>query len=56
LSGEAAVFYEDALNSGYDRVPRLLPADLAGLPKIKVLNGGFSAWKAAGLAVSTEAQ
>lgn len=57
LSGtETAVFYEDALNSGYGQSCRgYYLLTWLGYPKIKVLNGGFSAWKAAGLAVSTEA-
>ena len=57
LSGaETAVFYEDALNSGYGQSCRgyyLLV--WLGYPKVKVLNGGFSSWKAAGLPTSTEA-
>ena len=57
LSGlETAVFYEDALNSGYGQSCRgYYLLTWLGYPKIKVLNGGFSAWKAAGLAVSTDA-
>ena len=57
LSGaETAVFYEDALNSGYGQSCRgYYLLTWLGYPKIKVLNGGFSAWKAAGMAVSTEA-
>ena len=56
LSGlETAVFYEDALNSGYGQSCRgYYLLTWLGYPKIKVLNGGFSAWKAAGLSVSTE--
>jgi len=57
LSGlETAVFYEDALNSGYGQSCRgYYLLTWLGYPKIKVLNGGFSAWKAQGLPVSTEA-
>lgn len=57
LSGkETAVFYEDALNSGYGQSCRgYYLLTWLGYPKIKVLNGGFSAWKAASLPVSTEA-
>jgi thiosulfate/3-mercaptopyruvate sulfurtransferase len=57
LSGlETAVFYEDALNSGYGQSCRgYYLLTWLGYPKIKVLNGGFSAWKAQGLAVSSEA-
>jgi thiosulfate/3-mercaptopyruvate sulfurtransferase len=50
------VFYEDAMNSGYGQSCRgYYLLTWLGYPKIKVLNGGFSAWKAAGLPVSTEA-
>ncbi len=57
LSGkETAVFYEDALNSGYGQSCRgYYLLTWLGYPKIKVLNGGYSAWKASGLATSTEA-
>jgi thiosulfate/3-mercaptopyruvate sulfurtransferase len=57
LSGaETAVFYEDALNSGYGQSCRgYYLLTWLGYPKVKVLNGGYSAWKAAGLATSTEA-
>ena len=57
LSGaETAVFYEDALNSGYGQSCRgYYLLTWLGYPKVKVLNGGFSAWKAKGLAVSTDA-
>jgi thiosulfate/3-mercaptopyruvate sulfurtransferase len=57
LSGkETAVFYEDALNSGYGQSCRgYYLLTWLGYPKVHVLNGGYSAWKAAGLSVSTEA-
>jgi len=57
LSGkETAVFYEDALNSGYGQSCRgYYLLTWLGYPKIKVLNGGFSAWKASGMPTSTEA-
>ena len=57
LSGaETAVFYEDALNSGYGQSCRgYYLLTWLGYPKIKVVNGGYSAWKAAGLPVSTDA-
>ena len=57
LSGlETAVFYEDALNSGYGQSCRgYYLLTWLGYPKIKVLNGGFSAWKTSGLPISTEA-
>ena len=57
LSGaETAVFYEDALNSGYGQSCRgYYLLTWLGYPKVKVLNGGYSAWKAAGLPASTDA-
>ncbi len=57
LSGkETAVFYEDALNSGYGQSCRgYYLLTWLGYPKIKVLNGGYSAWKASGMTTSTEA-
>ena len=57
LSGaETAVFYEDALNSGYGQSCRgYYLLTWLGYPKIKVLNGGYSAWKASGLATSVDA-
>lgn len=57
LSGkETAVFYEDAMNSGYGQSCRgYYLLTWLGYPKVEVLNGGFSAWKAAGLPVSTAA-
>ena len=56
LSGlETAVFYEDALNSGYGQSCRgYYLLTWLGYPKIKVLNGGFSAWKALGLPTSVD--
>lgn len=56
LSGkETAVFYEDALNSGYGQSCRgYYLLTWLGYPKVRVLNGGYSAWKAAGLPTSTE--
>jgi thiosulfate/3-mercaptopyruvate sulfurtransferase len=56
LSGkETAVIYEQSMNSGFGQSCRgyFLLAFL-GYPKIKVLHGGFAAWTAAGLPVSTE--
>ena len=57
LSGaETAVFYEDALNTGYGQSCRgYYLLTWLGYPKVKVLAGGFPAWKAAGLPVSTDA-
>jgi thiosulfate/3-mercaptopyruvate sulfurtransferase len=56
LSGEqTAVFYEDALNSGYGQSCRgYYLLTWLGYPKVKVMNGGYTAWKAAGLATSLE--
>ena len=56
LSGsETAVFYEDAMNSGYGQSCRgYYLLTWLGYPKTKVLNGGLSAWKAAGKSLSTE--
>ena len=57
LSGaETAVFYEDALNSGYGQSCRgYYLLTWLGYSKVKVMNGGYSAWKAASLPTSTEA-
>jgi len=54
LSGkETAVFYEDAMNSGYGQSCRgYYLLTWLGYPSVKVLNGGFSTWKAAGMPVS----
>ena len=55
LSGEeTAVFYEDAMNSGYGQSCRgYYLLTWLGYPKVKVLNGGLSGWKAQGLPLST---
>ena len=55
LSGaETAVFYEDALNSGYGQSCRgYYLLTWLRYPKVRVLAGGFPAWKAAGLPMST---
>lgn len=57
LSGaETAVLYEDSLNSGYGQSCRgYYLLTWLGYPKVHVLNGGYSAWKAAGLPTSTDA-
>ena len=57
LSGaETAVFYEDSLNGGYGQSCRgYFLLTWLGYPKVKVLNGGYSAWKAAEMPVSIEA-
>lgn len=56
LSGaETAVLYEDAMHSGFGQSCRgFFLLTWLGYPKVRVLNGGFSAWKAAGLPVSTD--
>ena len=56
LSGaETAVFYEDALNSGYGQSCRgYYLLTWLGYPKVKVLNGGYSAWKASELPTTTD--
>ena len=56
LSGaETAVFYEDALNSGYGQSCRgYYLLTWLGYPKVKVLNGGYSAWKASDLPTTTD--
>jgi thiosulfate/3-mercaptopyruvate sulfurtransferase len=56
LSGkETAVIYEDAMNTGFGQSCRgYFLLTWLGYPKVRVLNGGFSAWRAAGLPVSTE--
>ena len=56
LSGkETAVFYEDSMNSGYGQSCRgYFLLTWLGYPKIQVLNGGLSAWKAASLPITTE--
>lgn len=57
LSGaETAVFYEDALNTGFGQSCRgYYLLTWLGYPKVLVLNGGFPAWKSAGLPTSTDA-
>lgn len=57
LSGaETAVFYEDALNTGFGQSCRgYYLLTWLGYPRIKVLDGGFPAWQQAGLPVSTDA-
>lgn len=57
ISGkESVVFYEDTLNGGYGQSCRgFFLLHWLGYPDVKVLNGGYSAWLAAGLPVSLEA-
>ncbi|UOO80933.1 sulfurtransferase [Uruburuella testudinis] len=57
ISGsETVVFYEDSLNGGYGQSCRgFFLLHWLGYADVKVLNGGYSAWTAAGLPVSVEA-
>jgi thiosulfate/3-mercaptopyruvate sulfurtransferase len=57
LSGtQWAVVYEESMTTGFGQSCRgyVLLRHL-GYPKIKVLHGGFAAWRVAGLPISTEA-
>lgn len=56
LSGkETAVIYEQSMNSGFGQSCRgYFLLSILGYPKIKVLHGGFDAWAAAKLPVSTD--
>jgi thiosulfate/3-mercaptopyruvate sulfurtransferase len=56
LSGkETAVVYEQSMNSGFGQSCRgYYLLSMLGYPKIKVLHGGFEAWAATGLPVTTE--
>jgi len=56
LSGaETAVCYEESMNSGFGQSCRgYFLLSWLGYGKAKVLHGGFHAWKAAGLPVSTD--
>ncbi|MFG1296149.1 sulfurtransferase [Xanthobacter variabilis] len=56
LSGnETAVIYEQSMASGFGQSCRgYFLLTFLGYPKIKVLHGGFEAWTAAGLPVTTE--
>ena len=56
LSGkETAVIYEQSMNSGFGQSCRgYFLLTFLGYPKVKVLHGGFGAWTAAGLPVSTD--
>jgi thiosulfate/3-mercaptopyruvate sulfurtransferase len=55
LSGkETAVIYEQSMNSGFGQSCRgYYLLTMLGYPKIKVLDGGFDAWSAKGLPVTT---
>ncbi len=56
LSGkETAVVYEQSMNSGFGQSCRgYFLLTMLGYPKIKVLHGGYEAWAAAGLPVTTD--
>ncbi|TCJ11642.1 sulfurtransferase [Parasulfuritortus cantonensis] len=56
LSGaETAVIYEEAMNNGFGQSCRgYFLLKFLGYPKIKVLHGGFQAWRTEGKAVTTE--
>lgn len=55
LSGaETAVLYEESMNSGFGQSCRgYFLLTWLGYPKVRILHGGLSAWKAAGLPVDT---
>ena len=55
LSGaETAVLYEDSMNSGFGQSCRgYFLLSWLKYPKVRILHGGASAWKAAGLPMST---
>src|SRR5688572_25581891 len=56
LSGkETAVIYEQSMNTGFGQSCRgYFLLTMLGYPKIKVLHGGYDAWAAAGLPVTTD--
>lgn len=56
LSGaETAVIYEDAMDKGYGQSCRgFFLLKYLGYPKVKILHGGYRAWLAAQLPVTTE--
>ena len=56
LSGaETAVIYEQSMNTGFGQSCRgFFLLKFLGYPKVKVLHGGYEAWVAEGLAVSTD--
>ena len=57
LSGaETAVVYEQSMESGFGQSCRgYILLRYLGYPKIRVLHGGFAAWRAAGLSISADA-
>ncbi|PTW59817.1 thiosulfate/3-mercaptopyruvate sulfurtransferase [Breoghania corrubedonensis] len=57
LSGEeTAVIYEQSMATGFGQSCRgYFLLQYLGYPKVKVLHGGYQAWEAAGLPISTDA-
>ncbi len=57
LDGEkTAVIYEASMNTGFGQSCRgFYLLSFLGYPSVKVLHGGFAAWQAAGMPVSTDA-
>lgn len=57
LSGaETAVIYEQSMDTGFGQSCRgFFLLKFLGYPKVKVLHGGFAAWTAEGMPVSTDA-
>lgn len=57
LSGEeTAVIYEQSMNTGFGQSCRgFFLLKFLGYPKVKVLHGGYQAWTAEGMPVSTDA-
>jgi thiosulfate/3-mercaptopyruvate sulfurtransferase len=55
LSGkETAVVYEQSMNTGFGQSCRgYVLLRYLGYPKVKILHGGYAAWAAAGLPIST---
>src|SRR5215469_6482321 len=55
LSGkETAVVYEQSMNTGFGQSCRgYVLLRYLGYPKVKILHGGFAAWTAAGLPITT---
>jgi len=53
---KTAVIYEESMNTGFGQSCRgYFLLSYLGYPSIKVLHGGFAAWSATGLTVTTEA-
>jgi len=56
LSGkETAIVYEQSMNTGFGQSCRgYVLLKYLGYPKVKILHGGYAAWTAAGLPITTE--